>query len=33
VVKSLQNLSNSHIYQNAQMVNAPAGGQAGAARH
>jgi len=32
VVKSLQNLSNNHRYQYAQMVNAPAEGQAGAAR-
>ena len=32
VVKSLQNLSNNNIYQYTQMVNAPAGGQAGAAR-
>jgi len=32
VVKSLQNLSNNHKYQYTQMVNAPAGGQAGAAR-
>ena len=31
-MKSLQNLSNVHIYQYTQMVNAPAGGQAGAAR-
>jgi hypothetical protein len=30
VVKSLQNLSNNHTYQYTQMVNAPAGGQAGA---
>ena len=32
VVKSLQNLSNVHIYQHVEMVSAPAGGQAGAAR-
>ena len=32
VMKSLQNLSNNQIYQKIQMVNAPAGGQAGAAR-
>ena len=31
-MKSLQNLSNVHIYQYTQMVNAPAGVQAGAAR-
>ena len=32
VVKSLQILSHNHTYQYTQMVNAPAGGQAGAAR-
>jgi len=32
VVKSLQNLSNNHIYLSIEMMNAPAGGQAGAAR-
>jgi hypothetical protein len=32
VVKSLQNLSNDHVYQYIETVNAPAGGQAGAAR-
>jgi hypothetical protein len=32
VAKSLQNLCNKNIYQYTQMVNAPTGGQAGAAR-
>ncbi|WP_375247861.1 hypothetical protein, partial [Planktomarina temperata] len=31
-MKSQLNLSHNHTFQNIQMVNAPAGGQAGAAR-